>query len=99
MKNKIHNYDFLIIGAGLIGCLAALELIKKNLKVLVIDNNENKISDKRTLAVNANSTEFLNDLGLWRNLQSKCEPIKKILNSFLKKIGWIMIKTKKPIHN
>ena len=32
MKNKIYNYDFLIIGAGLIGCLAALELIRKIIK-------------------------------------------------------------------
>ncbi len=81
MKNKIHNYDFLIIGAGLIGCLAALKLIKKNFKVLVIDKNENLFSDNRTLAVNANSTEFLNNLGLWKNLQAKSEPIKKILIS------------------
>lgn len=81
MKNKIHNYDFLIIGAGLIGCLAALELIKKNFKVLVIDKNENLFSDNRTLAVNANSTEFLNSLGLWKNLQAKSESIKKIFIS------------------
>ena len=78
MKNKIHNYDFLIIGAGLIGCLAALELIKKNFKVLVIDKNENLFSDNRTLAVNANSTQFLNNLGLWKILKSQSEPIKKI---------------------
>ncbi len=81
MKNKIHNYDFLIIGAGLIGCLAALELIKKNFKVLVIDKNEKQFFDNRTLAVNANSTDFLKSLGLWKNLQSKSEPIKKIFIS------------------
>ena len=81
MKNKIHNYDFLLIGAGLIGCLAALELIKKNFKVLVIDKNANQFFDNRTLAVNANSTEFLNSLGLWKNLKSKSEPIKKIFIS------------------
>ena len=81
MKNKINNYDFLIIGAGLIGCLAALELIKKNFKVLVIDKNENLSSDNRTLAVNANSTDFLKGLGLWKTLQSQSEPIKKIFIS------------------
>ncbi len=81
MKNKIHNYDFLIIGAGLIGCLAALELIKKNYKVLVIDKNKKLLSDNRTLAVNANSTDFLKSIGLWKNLQSKSEPIKKIFIS------------------
>ena len=30
MKNKINNYDFLIVGAGLIGAIAALALIPKN---------------------------------------------------------------------
>ena len=29
MKNKIYKYDFLIIGAGLIGAIAALSLVKK----------------------------------------------------------------------
>ena len=29
MKNKIHKYDFLIVGAGLIGSLAALALVQK----------------------------------------------------------------------
>ena len=32
MKNKIHKYDFLVVGAGLIGSLAALALVQKNTK-------------------------------------------------------------------
>ena len=28
MKNKIHKCDFLIVGAGLIGSIAALALLK-----------------------------------------------------------------------
>ena len=32
MKNKIYKYDFLIVGAGMIGCLTALSLLKKNCK-------------------------------------------------------------------
>ena len=32
MKNKINNYDFLIVGAGLIGSIAALALIQKKFK-------------------------------------------------------------------
>ena len=32
MKNKIHKYDFLVIGAGLIGAITALALVKKNSK-------------------------------------------------------------------
>ena len=36
MKNKIFNYDFLIIGSGMIGSLAAIALIKKKYKVLIV---------------------------------------------------------------
>ena len=40
MKNKIFKYDFLIVGGGLIGALAAFALCKKNFNVLVIDVNK-----------------------------------------------------------
>jgi 2-polyprenyl-6-methoxyphenol hydroxylase-like FAD-dependent oxidoreductase len=79
MKNKIHNYDFLIVGAGLIGSLAALHLLKKKYTVLVIDKNKEQIKDNRTLAVNANSKDFLKNLDLWDKLQSRPEPISKIV--------------------
>ena len=77
MKIKIHKYDFLVIGAGLIGALAGLELFKKKFKVLVVEKNNQSLLDQRTLAVNANSRDFLNSLGLWRKLVN--EPIKNII--------------------
>tara|TARA_Y200000002_G_scaffold321349_1_gene281478 strand:+ start:977 stop:2101 length:1125 start_codon:yes stop_codon:yes gene_type:complete len=79
MKNKIHNYDFLIVGAGLIGSLTALRLCKSKYNVLIIDKNTHLPKDKRTLAVNANSKDFLKSLSLWDKLKSKPEPIKKII--------------------
>ena len=79
MKNKIHKYDFLIVGAGLIGSLAAMALYKNNFKVLVIDKEKKIPNDKRTLAVNANSKEFLNNLGIWNSLKSKPQSIDKII--------------------
>ena len=30
MKNKIHKYDFLVIGAGLIGTINVLALVKNS---------------------------------------------------------------------
>ena len=66
MKNKIYKYDFLVVGGGTIGSLAALALLKKY-TVLVIEKNNLDIKDDRTLAVNANSREFLKNLGLWQN--------------------------------
>ena len=48
MKNKIHNYDFLVIGSGLIGSLTAISLLKHKYRVLVIDKNKKTPKDNRT---------------------------------------------------
>tara|TARA_B100000989_G_C19528102_1_gene468040 strand:+ start:33 stop:1154 length:1122 start_codon:yes stop_codon:yes gene_type:complete len=79
MKNKIYKYDFLIVGAGLVGAIAALALVQKKFKVLVIDKKNNITKDNRTLAVNANSIDFLKYLGVWDDLKSNPQPIDKIV--------------------
>ena len=79
MKNKIFKYDFLIVGAGLVGSLAAIALHQKKYKVLVIEKNKLFPRDERTLAVNANSRDFLKDLGIWKDLNSNFESIDKII--------------------
>ena len=79
MKNKIFKYDFLVVGGGLIGSLAALSLYHKKLKVLVIDNKTNVPTDQRTLAVNPNSRDFLDNLGVWRSIRTQPKSIKKII--------------------
>ena len=78
MKNKILNYDFLIVGSGLIGSLAALALNKKKFKVLVVEKNNSKRKDNRTLAVNARSRDFITWLKIWELLPSLPEPIDEI---------------------
>ncbi len=79
MKNKIFKYDFLIIGAGLVGSLAAMALHQKKYKVLVVEKNKLFPKDERTLAVNANSRDFLRNLGIWKDLKSNFESIDKII--------------------
>ena len=79
MKNKIYNYDFLIVGAGLIGSLLALSLIKRKFKVKIIEKNLNISNDQRTLAINANSRDFLDQLGLWKKIKNQPEIIQKII--------------------
>lgn len=79
MKNKIHKYDFLIVGGGLIGSITALALFQKKFKVIVIDKKNNSLQDNRTLAVNANSIDFLKKLGIWNGLKTKPQPIDKIV--------------------
>ena len=79
MKNKIFKYDFLIVGAGLVGSLAAIALHQKKYQVLVIEKNKQLPKDDRTLAVNANSRDFLRNLGIWNHLKSNFESIDKIV--------------------
>ena len=79
MTNKIHKYNFLIVGGGLIGALAGLHLRKKGYKVLVIEKNIQRSHDQRTLAVNANSKDFLMNLGLWKKLKNAPQKINKIV--------------------
>ena len=79
MKNKIFKYDFLIVGAGLIGSLAAIELFQKKYRVLVVEKNNFLSKDDRTLAVNANSRDFLVKLGMWKKIKHEQEPLEKIL--------------------
>ena len=78
MKKIQLNYDFLIVGAGLIGSLTGLTLLKKGFKVLVIEKNSPKIYDNRTIAINANSKDFLKSLRIWEKIKLTPEPINKI---------------------
>jgi len=43
MKNKIFNYDFLVVGAGLIGALTALRLSQSKYKVLIVDKKSQSL--------------------------------------------------------
>ncbi len=100
MKNKISKYDFLIVGGGLIGSLTAFALIKKNFKVLIVDKKNNNYKDKRTLAVNANSKEFLEDLGIWNNLYSTSQPINKIIiKDYINNLPLFFVHKNKPMGN
>ena len=67
------------MGAGLIGSLMGLHLLQKGYKVLVVDKDISKPKDLRTLAVNANSKDFLINLGVWEKLKNKPQKINKII--------------------
>ena len=79
MKNKISKYDFLIVGGGLVGSLAAIALFKKKYKVLIIEKNNFLPDDQRTLAVNANSRDFLQQLGVWEEFMLTKNQLIKLL--------------------
>ena len=79
MKNKINNYDVLIVGGGLIGSLLALNLSRINKKILVIEKNKVTFQDSRTLAVNSNSKNFLEKINIWKKIKNEPQKLDKII--------------------
>lgn len=75
--------DILVVGAGLVGLVAAhcFSLMKYN--VVIVDKKDlftSKTSQKdiRTVAVSEGSKQFLESLSLWGGLKKNAEPIKNI---------------------
>ena len=101
---KEIDTDVLIIGAGLVGLVAAHSLSYLKYNVTVIDkasfkSSKKSFNDTRTVAVSEGSKNFLESLSLWDSLINYAEPIKSINvydRSSLNKITFSNnIKTKK----
>ena len=80
---KEIDTDVTIVGAGLVGLVAAHSLCSLKYKVTVIDKapsfkTKKLFNDTRTVAVSEGSKQFLESLSLWRLLERHAEPIKKI---------------------
>ena len=80
---KEIDTDVLIIGAGLVGLVAAHSLSSLNYKITVIDKashpkTKKNSSDTRTVAVSEGSKRFLEGLSLWVSLSKHAESIKTI---------------------
>ena len=80
---KEIDTDVLIIGAGLVGLVAAHSLSYLKYNVTVIDrasfkSSKKSFNDTRTVAVSEGSKNFLESLSLWDSLINYAEPIKSI---------------------
>ena len=81
--------DFIIVGGGLVGCLASLVLSKKNYTICLVEKKTFKhiISDDFTpLSLTTNTIQFLKEYSLWDSSYIKASEIKeltvKLFNSF-----------------
>ena len=82
MKKK-HNYDIVIVEEGLIGLFMAIMLIRKKIKILLIekgalDPSKLKTSDKRTTALSQGTMRILKNLDLWKFIEPFAQSIKDI---------------------
>ena len=75
--------DVTIIGAGLVGLVAAHALKNLKYKVAIIDKKKFKDldsnGDNRTVAISEGSKQFLEKLYLWKSIEEHSEPIKNII--------------------
>ncbi len=81
------DYDIVIVGAGMSGCLLAYGILKlsPSLKIVLLDDNPEKLNkdshpgfDARSIALSAGSCELLDELELWAELKGKAQAIDDI---------------------
>ncbi|PKF62037.1 2-octaprenyl-6-methoxyphenyl hydroxylase [Psychromonas sp. psych-6C06] len=100
---KKEQTDIVIVGAGMVGCLLALSIIKKspNVSVLLIDDNDEKTEkgthpgfDARSIALSAGSCQLLAELGIWSSLHPNAQPIDDIHISDRGHLGIVELENK-----
>lgn len=86
-----HDYDIIIVGGGAIGAAVACALTHvqsrlqagQRLRIAVVEavspgSNEQPSYDDRGLSISLSSKNILENIGIWKNIASHSNPIKKI---------------------
>jgi 2-octaprenyl-6-methoxyphenol hydroxylase len=78
-----HDYDVVIIGAGMVGASLACALAPSGLRIAIIESialsNEQQSSyDDRGITLSPSSKRILEHIGVWQQIHSSTTPIKKI---------------------
>jgi len=78
-----HDYDIVIIGAGMVGASLACALAPSGLRVAIIEsvtlsNTKQPSYDDRGITLSPSSKRILEYIGVWQQVQSTTTPIKKI---------------------
>ena len=59
-----HKTDVMIVGAGPVGLFLACDLVRRGIKVRIVDSERGYSRYSKALAVTARTLEIFNDLGL-----------------------------------
>ena len=81
MKEIYPNIN--IIGGGLIGVAAAYSLSKLGFKITILEKNppynlNKNDTDQSTIAISEGTKNFLENIGIWKEIKPLAEPIKQI---------------------
>lgn len=95
-----HNYDILIVGAGLIGNCLVLALQNSGLRVAFVESNapaqlQNSLATDKTLAISAGSRKILQALNIWVKIQNHATAIKAVHVSDQGHFGKVRLSAKK----
>ena len=88
-----HDYDVVIVGAGMVGASLACAIAPTNLSIALIEpvlfNDDQQPSyDDRGISLSPSSKRILEHIGIWQSIYSNVTPIKKIHISNQKKFGF-----------
>lgn len=75
---QLQHFDLIIVGGGLVGAGLALALMNADLKIALIEANLPRENDPRLFALNYSSCQFLNNIGVWSELESYAAPIHQV---------------------
>ena len=78
-----HDYDVVIVGAGMVGASLACTLASSNLRIGIIESvtlshDQQPSYDDRGLTLSASSKRILEQINVWQQVQAHATPIKKI---------------------
>tara|TARA_B100001250_G_C19770016_1_gene776672 strand:+ start:308 stop:1528 length:1221 start_codon:yes stop_codon:yes gene_type:complete len=88
-----HDYDVVIVGAGMVGASLACAIAPTNLSIALIesveiDDDKQPSYDDRGISLSPSSKRILEHIGVWKEIHEHVTPIKKIHISNQKKFGF-----------
>lgn len=87
----MNQYDLIIVGGGLVGAGLAIALQSMNLRIALIDARRMTGDDPRLFALNASSCQFLENLGVWEQLQTTATAIQQVHISYKRRFGSVRL--------
>ncbi len=78
-----HDYDVVIVGAGMVGASLACALASSGLRIAIIEsitltNDQQPSYDDRGITLSPSSKRILEHINVWQQVQSSATPIKRI---------------------